>query len=201
MTLPSSEELDATLSRLRPIPFKPKVGGQCLQHALAFLLRLPADWLPQRLEHEDVTAWFGEVERRFHVELEYVHPDNGLPSEAETWLAILPSSQSPLATHAVVVHRGRVYFDPDDRRRENGRPLDLNDVRAAIRIRSAAACGEGLRRRGGWPRVEPTARGRRSCNASSRCGVMPFARTPTSSTGFEHGSNAPRLRSVISCNN
>ena len=132
-------ELDALLERarpLRPIPFKPKPEGQCLPHAMACLLRQPADSLPQRLEHEDVWVWFGEVERRFDVELEYLHPDDGLPGDdAENWLAILPSSQSPLLRHAVVVRRGRVFFDPDDRRLENGRPLDLSTVSAAIRIK------------------------------------------------------------------
>jgi hypothetical protein len=134
MTTPG-DELAERANRLKPIPFRPKSGGQCLRDSLAVLLRVPPHWLPERLEHEDVWAWFAAVEGRLDVELEYIHPTNGLPGdEGEMWIAILPSSQLASLRHAVVIRGGRVFFDPDDRRLD-GHPLDLNDVRAAIRIK------------------------------------------------------------------
>lgn len=134
MTLPSSEELDATSSRLRPIPFRPKPEGQCLRDAVACCLRVPSHWLPERLEHEHVEDWFASVKSRFDLELRYLHPEHDeLPPERdEPWVAIVTAPITEGMTHALAMRNWRIVLDPAGWR--NGGALDPSEVRAALAI-------------------------------------------------------------------
>jgi hypothetical protein len=133
VTLPSSEELDATLSRFRLIPFRPLPGGQCLRDAFAACLRVPAGWLPQRLEHENVEDWFGAVKTRFGLELRYLNQLDVLPpARDEPWIAIVKAPVTPGKTHALAMRNWRITLDPGGWR--TGEQLDPSEVRAALRI-------------------------------------------------------------------
>jgi hypothetical protein len=134
VTLPSSEELDATVSGLRPIPFQPIPEGQCLRDAFACCLRVPSHWLPERLEHEHVEDWFSSVKSRFALELRYLHPelDELPPTRDEPWIAIVTAPIAEGMTHALVVRGWRIVFDPGGWR--TGGLLDPSEVRAALGI-------------------------------------------------------------------
>jgi hypothetical protein len=121
-------------SRLRPIPFKPLGGGQCLRDAIAACLRVPAGWLPDRLEHEDVENWFATVKSRFGIGLKYLHPklDELPPGRDEPWVAIVAAPTIPGLTHALAMRNWTIVFDPGGYR--TGDTLDPSDVRAALAI-------------------------------------------------------------------
>jgi hypothetical protein len=134
MTLPSTAELDATLSRLRPIPFQPMREGQCLRDAVAACLRVPSHWLPERLEHENVEDWFSAVKSTFNIELLYLHPElDELPPERdEPWVAIVTAPITEGMTHALAMRNWKITLDPAGYR--TGGNLDRSEVRAALGI-------------------------------------------------------------------
>jgi hypothetical protein len=134
VTLPSSDELDPTLSRLRPIPFRPIPEGQCLRDAFARCLRVPPRWLPERLEHQNVEDWFSDVKSTFNIELRYLHPahDEFAPTRGEPWVAIVEAPITPGKTHALAMRNWRITLDPAGYR--TGGTLDPGEVRAALGI-------------------------------------------------------------------
>jgi hypothetical protein len=129
--MPSLEE---RVRRLKPIPFRPIREGQCLRDAVAACLRVPAGWLPERLEHENVEDWFSSVESTFSIEFRYLHPElDELPPERdEPWVAIVEAPISPGKTHALVMRDWRIVLDPGGWR--TGGTLDPSEVRAGLGI-------------------------------------------------------------------
>ncbi len=121
-------------SRLRPIPFQPIREGQCLRDAFAACLRVPAGWLPERLEHENVEDWFSSVKSRFGMELRYLHPehDDLPPARDEPWVAIVEAPITPGKTHALAMRNWTITTDPGGYR--TGGTLDPSEVRAALGI-------------------------------------------------------------------
>ena len=60
------------------------------------MLRVPASWFPERLEHENVTDWFDVVKSRFNIELQYLHPQlDELPPSGPAWVRDRGSPISP----------------------------------------------------------------------------------------------------------
>ncbi len=121
-------------NRLRPIPFQPIREGQCLRDAFAACLRVPAGWLPERLEHENVEDWFSSVKSRFGMELRYLHPEHDKlpPALDEPWIAIVEAPITPGKTHALAMRNWTIVFDPGGYR--TGGTLDPSEVRAALGI-------------------------------------------------------------------
>lgn len=96
--------LAAELERVRqfkaiPVPWHD--GHQCLRDALAACLRIPAERVPPRADHQDLDAWDKLVAERFGVRLEYIPPDE--PPPREPWIAIVPAGLSGDVTHAIAV--------------------------------------------------------------------------------------------------
>jgi hypothetical protein len=134
MTLPSRDDVAERASRLRPIPYRAIPEGQCLRDAFAACLRVPAGWLPERLEHQHVDDWFDSVKSRFGLELRYLHPehDDLPPAPGEPWIAIVTAPITPGKTHALAMRDWKIVVDPGGYR--TGDTLDPSDVRAALAI-------------------------------------------------------------------
>jgi hypothetical protein len=133
VTPPSRDDLERS-HRLKPIPFKPIREGQCLRDAFAACLRVPAGWLPERLEHQPVEAWFATVKNNFGIELRYLHPelDELPPARDEPWIAIVKAPVTAGKTHALAMRNWTITLDPGGYR--TGKLLDRLEVRAALRI-------------------------------------------------------------------
>ena len=131
--MPSREALERS-HRLKPIPHRPIAEGQCLREAFACCLRVPSQWLPERLEHEDVEDWFSSVKSRFDLELRYLHPEHDElpPKRDEPWVAIVAAPITPGKTHALAMRNWTIVLDPGGYR--TGGTLDPSEVRAALVI-------------------------------------------------------------------